>query len=258
MKRISHEPGYVLHHYDWSESSVIIEAFTRTHGRVALVARGAKRPSSNFRPVLLPLQPLFLSWGGQGEVRTLKGAEWGGGHVMPGGETLMAGCYANELVLRLVAREDPHEALFDAYADLVRTLAAGAADRRQLAVALRAFELVLLHQCGYLPTLDIQTFTQQPLQPEQPYRIDPESGLAAVSDEPLPGELRGADWAALAQAFMGLPVLPGLMTVIDGLDRGRQMRLRRQLRRLLQYHSGIDMLRTRQLAHDLSRLSVVP
>ena len=58
MKRISHEPGYVLHHYDWSESSVIIEALTRGYGRVALIAKGAKRPSSNFRPVLLPLQPL--------------------------------------------------------------------------------------------------------------------------------------------------------------------------------------------------------
>ena len=70
MKRVAHEPAYVLHHYDWSESSVIVEAFTRAHGRVALVAKGAKRPSSNFRPVLLPLQPLSLSWGGDAEIRT--------------------------------------------------------------------------------------------------------------------------------------------------------------------------------------------
>lgn len=257
MKRVSHEPGYVLHHYDWSESSVIVEAFTRTRGRVALIAKGAKRPSSNFRPVLLPLQPLFLSWGGQGEVRTLKGAEWGGGQVMPRGEALMAGYYANELVLRLVAREDPHEPLFDAYADLVRVLAAGDGGTPQLAVPLRAFELVLLQQCGYLPALDVQTFTLQPLQPDQSYGIDPENGLAAVSEAPLPGELAGADWAALALALLATPVLPGLMAVIDRLGRHRQARLRRQLRRLLQYHSGVDMLRTRQLAHDLTRLSRV-
>ena len=54
MKRIADEPAFVLHRYDWSESSLILEVFTRHHGRIAVVAKGAKRPSSNFRPVLLP------------------------------------------------------------------------------------------------------------------------------------------------------------------------------------------------------------
>ena len=84
MKRVVHEPGFVLHRYDWSESSVIVEAFTRAHGRVVLVAKGAKRPSSNFRSVLLPLQPLVLAWGGDAEIRTLKSAEWGGVSTCPG------------------------------------------------------------------------------------------------------------------------------------------------------------------------------
>ena len=80
LKRISDEPAYVLHRYDWSESSLILETFTRHHGRVALVAKGAKRPSSNFRPVLLPLQPLAISYSGDAEIRTLKVAEWVGSH----------------------------------------------------------------------------------------------------------------------------------------------------------------------------------
>ena len=100
--RVSHEPAYVLHRYDWSESSLILEVFTRHHGRIALVAKGAKRPSSNFRPVLLPLQPLQLNYGGDAEIRTLKGAEWMGGHVMPTGEALLSGYYVNELLLRLL------------------------------------------------------------------------------------------------------------------------------------------------------------
>ena len=70
--------AYVLHRYDWSESSLILEVFTRHHGRIALVAKGAKKPSSNFRPILLPLQPLHLAYGGDAEIRTLKGAEWMG------------------------------------------------------------------------------------------------------------------------------------------------------------------------------------
>ena len=72
-RRIAEEPAYVLHRYDWSESSLILEVFTRRHGRVALVAKGAKRPSSSFRPVLPPLQALRLAFGGEGEIRTHKG-----------------------------------------------------------------------------------------------------------------------------------------------------------------------------------------
>ena len=67
-KRIGDEPAYVLHRYDWSESSLILEVFTRKYGRVALVARGAKKPSSSFRPILLPLQPLHIAFGGDAEI----------------------------------------------------------------------------------------------------------------------------------------------------------------------------------------------
>ena len=101
-KRTSDEPAFVLHRYDWSESSLILEMFTRHHGRVALVAKGAKRPSSNFRPVLLPLQPLHVAFGGDAEIRTLRAAEWVGGQVMPTGDALLSGYYLNELLLRLL------------------------------------------------------------------------------------------------------------------------------------------------------------
>ena len=106
-KRVSDEPAFVLHSYDWSESSLILEVFTRHRGRVALAAKGVKRPTSNFRPVLLPLQPLSLSYSlggeGNGEIHTLKGAEWVGGHVMPQGDALLSGLYLNELLMRLLA-----------------------------------------------------------------------------------------------------------------------------------------------------------
>ena len=121
-KRIADEPAYVLHRYDWSETSLILEVFTRHHGRVALVAKGAKRPTSSFRPVLLPLQPLSLAFGGDGDIRTLKSAEWVGGHVMPTGEALLSGYYLNELLMRLTARDDPHPTLFEVYAAAVRLL----------------------------------------------------------------------------------------------------------------------------------------
>src|SRR3954464_10756614 len=166
-KRISDEPAFVLHRYDWSESSLILEVFTRHWGRVALIAKGAKRPSSNFRPVLLPLQPLRVSFGGDAEIRTLKGAEWVGGQVMPTGEALLSGYYLNELLLRLLARDDPHPPLFDVYAATVRVLATD--DPLTLQPALHTFELLLLREIGLLPTLDAQTATLATLEPSQRY-----------------------------------------------------------------------------------------
>jgi DNA repair protein RecO (recombination protein O) len=139
------------------------------------VAKGAKRPSSNFRPVLLPLQPLRLGWGGDAEIRTLKGAEWVGGHVMPTGDALLSGYYLNELLLRLLARDDPHPALFDAYAAVGP--GAGVRHGDALQPALRAFELLLLREIGLLPVLDAQTMTLAPLDPEADYSLVPEGGL---------------------------------------------------------------------------------
>src|SRR5450830_790158 len=145
-QRISDEPAYVLHRYDWSESSLILEVFTRHHGRIALVAKGVKRPSSSFRPILLPLQPLHIAFGGDAEIRNLKSAEWQGGHVMPTGDALLSGYYLNELLMRLLARDDPHPVLFDAYSASVQLIASQSADTLQL--ALRAFELRLLRDIG--------------------------------------------------------------------------------------------------------------
>jgi DNA repair protein RecO (recombination protein O) len=252
--RVSHEPAYVLHRYDWSESSVILEAFTRHHGRIAVVAKGAKRPSSNFRPVLLPLQPLQLNYGGDAEIRTLKGAEWMGGHVMPTGESLMSGYYINELLLRLLARDDAHEALFDAYAGVVEVLAsdhAGAQAATQ-AAALRAFELLLLREVGLLPALDAETSTLAPLSHDVRYALLPEAGLREASDDET--ALAGADWQALQAALDDRAPFTATLRCVAQLTTGSNGALRTQLRVLLNYHCGVSTLRTRQMMRDLQAL----
>jgi DNA repair protein RecO (recombination protein O) len=119
------EPGYVLHSYPFRETSLVIEVFTRHRGRLGLVARGARRPRSALRGTLLAFQPLTLVWGGKSELRTLHSAEWQGGVPQLQGLGLMCGFYLNELLLRLLPREDPHEALFDAYAQSLVRLGAG-------------------------------------------------------------------------------------------------------------------------------------
>jgi DNA repair protein RecO (recombination protein O) len=246
-KRIADEPAFVVHRYDWSESSLILEVFTRHFGRIALVAKGAKKPSSNFRPVLLPLQPLHIAFGGDGEIRTLKSAEWLGGQVMPTGEGLLSGYYLNELVLRLLARDDPHPALFDVYAGAVRVLASG--DPQILQPGLRAFELLLLREIGLLPSLDLQTGTLAALDPDGRYSLRAEGGLVESDDAEGRGSLLGAQWLRL-QAALDDPA-PFHATVQQAATMGE---LKTQLRALLHYHCGVHTLRTRQLMMDLQAL----
>ena len=252
LKRVTHEPAYVLHHYDWSESSVIVEAFTRAYGRVALVAKGAKRPSSNFRSVLLPLQQLSLSWGGDAEIRTLKSAEWGGGQVMPTGEALLSGYYANELLMRLLAREDAHPRLFDVYATLVHVLAAQEGESL-VAAALRAFELLVLRESGHLPALNGQTLTLAALQPDARYRLVAEGGLRTAHADDA-AWLHGAQWLALNAALADEAPLTATLRAAAALPGEQRAHLRQQLRELLHYHCGVGTLRTRQLMMDLQSL----
>ena len=247
-KRISDEPAFIVHRYDWSESSLILEVFTRHHGRIALVAKGAKKPSSNFRPVLLPLQPLRLGFGGDAEIRTLKGAEWVGGQVMPTGDALLSGYYLNELLLRLLARDDPHPGLFDAYVSVVQVLASEHGEALQ--PALRAFELLLLREIGLLPALDAQTMTLAPLQPLGRYSLVPEGGLVGASPGDGRASLSGGQWLELQQALDNkLPFGPVLRQTAAVMAE-----LKPQLRTLLHYHCGVTTLRTRQMMLDLQAL----
>ena len=250
-RRIQEEPAFVLHSYDWSESSLILEVFCRRQGRVALVAKGAKKPSSNFRPVLLPLQPLLvpytLAGDGTADIHTLKGAEWVGGHVMPTGDALLSGMYLNELLLRLLARADPHPALFDAYAGVVRVLASEHGDA--LEPVLRSFELLLLREIGLLPSLDAQTMTFAPLLPDTRYTLVPEGGLRAASSTDRAG-LPGSQWQALQRALDDAASYTATLRACAPVAA----ELKPQLRALLQYHGGSPTLRTRQLMIDLQSL----
>lgn len=239
-------PAYVLHRYDWSESSLIVDLFTRELGRVVVVAKGAKRPTSQLRAVLRPFQPLQATFGRAApgvEVRNLRAAEWAGGVPLAGGDALFSGFYLNELLLKLLAREDPHPALWGAYAATLHQL--GGANE---AAALRAFELRLLREIGLLPDLARVTATQAPLQPGAAYGLRAEVGVAAVAAG-QPGAVAGSDWLALQRALDDAD-LPALQRACGAVA----VPLRRQLRALLAYHLGATPLRTRQVLLELRPL----
>ncbi len=267
VSRSAPQPAFVLHQWDWSETSLILDLFTRDHGRLAAVAKGAKRPYSQLRPVLLPFQRLLVLTtrpkADEGaDILLLRSAEYAGaGAAMPPAR-LFAAFYLNELLMKLLARGDPHPALFDAYADALQVLAVAPDE-----APLRAFELLLLRETGVLPELSRATTTQEPVQPGRHYRLSGDGGLLPVAD--APARLAASTSASQsASQYASQPAsLPGslclaLQAALDADDRpalrracqGALPALRGQLRSLLHYHLGSPPLRTRQLMLDVRRL----
>jgi len=180
------QEAFVLHTYPYRETSLLVEVLTRAAGRLSLVARAARRPRSPTRGVLMAFQPLSLSWFGKGELKTLAQVEWVGGQALLRGEALLCGFYLNELLVRLLAREDPHEELFDRYRDALKRLSQADAS----APILRAFEKALLKELGYAMLLDREAASGRTIDPGALYTYDPERG---------PVELNGR-WAELQVA----------------------------------------------------------
>ena len=190
------QPAFVLHTYPYRETSVIVEAFTAEYGRVAMVARGARRPRSELRGVLQGFQPLLLSWSGQGELKTLQRAEWRGGLPRIGGSALVCGFYLNELLLKLLPREDSHPRLYASYEAALAELAAGSEE----APVLRRFEILLLAELGYALPLLREADTGGPIDPDARYHYAFDRGArrAAQGSSDRGPLVRGATLLALA------------------------------------------------------------
>jgi len=242
IERVHDEPIYVLHSHPWKETSLLLDVFSRSHGRLALVAKGAKRPTSALRAVLLGFQPCAAGWSGRGEVRTLTRAEWIGGQAPLAGLPLLCGFYFNELLVRLLPREDAHERLFDAYHRSIAALAGNPqAQPAELEPVLRGFEFALLRELGSLPELHVVTATGEPVQAQGWYCVDPEQGVATCAPGD-PGAVRGEVLLALQH---------GAAAAGDGsLARAAKT----LMRGLLHYHLSGQTLRTRQLLIDLHKL----
>jgi DNA repair protein RecO (recombination protein O) len=224
MKRIQLQPAYVLSARAYRDTSLLLEVFTADHGRVGLVARGARALKSRLRGLLQPFQPLLLSWSDRGDLGTLSGAESGGRGRPLRGEAIFSGWYLNELMLRLLQRRDPHPALFGQYAAALAALG----DRGATA-ALRTFEKSLLAELGYGLQLP------DDLAGDRWYAYEPESGLRAA--EPGPEHYAGASLLALQAGRF---------------DTEQSLRdARRLLRAALAPHLGHRALRTPELLRAL-------
>jgi DNA repair protein RecO (recombination protein O) len=166
---------------------------------------------------------------------------------MPSGEALLSGYYINELVMTLLARDDPHATLFDAYSNVVEVIAS--AHGEVLEAALRSFELLLLREVGLLPQLDAQTMTLAALEPTHQYTLVPEGGLRLAHDDDR-ASLSGAQWSQLQATLDSSVPFTTTLRACAALSNA----LKPQLRSLLHYHSGVKTLRTRQMMLDIQSL----
>src|SRR5581483_8614951 len=238
----------VLHTYAFRETSLIVEAFTENHGRVAMVARGAKRPRSELRGLLQAFQPLLLGWAGQHELKTLHKAEWRGGLPLPTGSALMCGFYLNELLLKLLPREDPHPALYAEYEATLRELANGAEQAR----ALRRFEVRLLAELGYALPLVREAGSGRAIDPAARYHYAFDRGPCAL-DERRPG------MDASPRAW---PVVPGatLIALSDQHypDAETAAEAKRLMREVLDHYLEQRGVESRRMVQDLQALEEMP
>ncbi|CAN7437431.1 DNA repair protein RecO [Trinickia sp. LjRoot230] len=235
--RIAEQPAFVLHSYPYRETSLVIDVFSRDHGRVALVAKGAKRPHSALRGVLQTFQPLSMSWSGKSEMRTLTGAEWVGGMLPLSGDALLCGFYVNELLVKFCAREDAHPQLFNHYVVTLTRLA----HEEPAVQVLRSFERVLLRETGYAMALD-RTAARQAVTPDGRYVFDPERGVREASPE----------WPSVWPVVSGQTLLD---MENDDYRRTQTVAQSKTLMRfLLNTYLGGVPLATRQILIDLQNL----
>lgn len=238
-QRIDEQRAFVLHLYPYSETSLIVDVFSRDYGRLALLARGARRPRSALRGLLMAFQPLELGWFGAGEVKTLAKAEWIGGMPLLSGRCLLLGYYLNELLVRMLPREDPHGALFDAYSAALHALAHGGEDAPEL----RRFEKTLLKELGYGLTLDREAVTGDPIIAQAQYAFQVERG---------PVRKVGAGDTANMNVLRGKTLLD--MVADDYADPQTRLESKLLMRQLIAHHLGGKALQSRRVFMELKEL----
>jgi DNA repair protein RecO (recombination protein O) len=233
-KKSAPQRAFVLHSYAYKESSLIVDLFTVDTGRLAVIAKGAKRPASTLRGALLSLQPIEAIFSGRGEVKTLTQAQWLPGQPWLTGQALMCGMYLNELLIKLLPREDPHPQLFETYAATLLTLA----ESREHSAILREFEISLLMEMGYGLELENDVGTGEALLPETLYRYDPLSGPRAQGAGSL---VSGRALLALGRGRFDAPTVAA--------------EARDFVRTIINFHLERRSLRSSGVMHDLHQLS---
>ncbi len=180
--KVNLQPAYLLHTRPFSESSLLLDMFTKEHGRLMLLAKGARRSNSRLRGVLFPFKLLLISWAGKGSLPVLTAAEQSGFSADMSRMTFISGFYMNELLLYLLHRHDAHEALFEHYHHVIQQLG----NEDTLLLTLRIFEKKLLQNIGFAVVLDRDAETGEAISTDRQYYYVLEKGPVCIDSPTQP------------------------------------------------------------------------
>ncbi len=171
--RVSDQICFILRRRDWQNSSLLLDFFTRDHGCIRAIARGARR-----NPAKTPYQPfvmLSISWTGRQELKTLIGIE---GQALPVDEkNYLALLYVNELLGALLPQGESNPAIFASYQSLLQQSVDDIGE-----AGLRRFELELMRQLGYFPDLSVDAVSGEEIQAKAFYQFVINSGFVACPE----------------------------------------------------------------------------
>ncbi|MFZ1827723.1 MAG: DNA repair protein RecO [Candidatus Competibacteraceae bacterium] len=210
--RVLLQPAFILHRRPYRNSSLLLEAFSREHGRLGLVARGAAASRSRLKGVLQPFTPLLLSWTGDGDLATLSGGEEAGRPIALLQDRALAGLYVNELLVRLLPRRDIQSTVFAAYETLLGELATVPNEEPSL----RRFEKRLLEELGYGLSLDCDAASGQPIIAEAHYRYVLDQGPLIADQVQIGIPISGQGLLALREDRL---TDPGVLKEVKRLTR---------------------------------------
>lgn len=240
QRRVLQQPGFVLHHRPFRDSSQLLDVVTRDHGKVALVARGSRRSKSRLAGILRPFLPLRISWVARSDLGTLTGAEAAGAPAGLRGDEMLSAYYVNELLLHFLHRYDPQPAIYSLYADTLAALTA----TTDIAACLRSFEIELLKLLGYALNLEHESGTDEPLRADRYYEYRVEQGAVPVTRSAGPMVFAGEVLAAInGQRFDESEVLAAA---------------NRMMRGVIAYHLGGKELQSRKVLLEVHRGRIAP
>jgi DNA repair protein RecO (recombination protein O) len=172
--RVTDQASFILRRREWRNSSLILDIFTREHGCVRVLAKGARRKSAQ-----APYQPfvmLSINWSGRQELKTLTGIE---GQVLPIAEAnYLALLYANELIAAMLPPGEANPDVFAAYLSLLQHAVVKLDESR-----LRIFELETMRCLGYFPELHTDAVSGQPIQLDLRYQFIVNSGFVSCAED---------------------------------------------------------------------------
>lgn len=235
QRRVDGQAAFLLHYRPFRDTSLLLDVFSRDHGKVALVARGARSARSRLKGILRPFMPLSLSWILRSDLGTLTGAELGGKPVTLSGDGLLSGYYLNELIMHFLHRHDAQPEVFSVYRETVIDLAS----HDNPAPVLRNFEMELLRLIGYALNFEHDASTHAELEGDSSYEYRYDQGPVKVSRKDGDMVFRGNQLIAMREHRFGEP------EVLRAANR--------LLRRVITHHLGGRELKSRKVLVDLHR-----